>query len=217
MFHLPASTLPRDAALEFVDALPADINLGLVTFDGVAVVRVSPTTDRTPVTSGIEDLELGPGTAIGEAIFASLEAVEQAPASDDTDEPVPAHIVVMSDGKTTMGRDNSQAANAAAEAEVPVSTIAFGTAEGAISEPGFEEPTPVPVEPEALAEIAGATGGTAFEAATLDELSAVYEDIGSDVGHETEEQEVTYRVVWAALALLGLAALASLLWSPRFP
>ena len=138
-------------------------------------------------------MELGPGTAIGEAIFASLEAVEQAPASDDSGEPVPAHIVVMSDGKTTMGRDNSLAAETAAEAEVPVSTIAFGTPQGEISEPGFEEPTPVPVEPEASAEIANATGGTAFEAATLDELAAVYEDIGSDVGHETEEQEVTYR------------------------
>ena len=48
---------------------------------------------------------------------------------------------------------------------------------------------------EALAKVANATGGTAFTAATQDELKKVYEDIGSDVGHETEEQEVTYRAV----------------------
>ena len=57
------------AALDFVEVLPDKINLGLVTFNGNAVVRVPPSTDREPVIRAIENLELGEATAIGEAIF----------------------------------------------------------------------------------------------------------------------------------------------------
>lgn len=207
----------QQAALDFVDELPDQINLGLVSFDGIAVVRVPPSTEHERARRAIEALELGPGTATGEAIFASLEAIEQAPPGDDPDEPVPAAIVLMSDGKLTMGRSNTSAAEAAAAAGVPVSTIAFGTPFGEIQQDGAIAPTPVPVEIEALASIAEATGGTTFEASTLGELENVYADIGSDLGYETETRDVTYRAVWTALALLAAAAVVSLLWSPRFP
>src|SRR5690606_12750638 len=106
-------------------------------------------------------------------------------------EPVPARLVVMSDGKTTVGRPNESGAAAAAEREVPVSTIAFGTRDGEVTIDGELGPTPVPVEPGPLRDIAEATGGSFFEADSLEGLEAVYEDIGSSVGYVTEEQEVT--------------------------
>ena len=205
----------KTAALSFVEGLPEQINVGLVTFDGVARVRVTPTTDRRPVQSAIENLDLGPATAIGEAIFAGLDAIDSAPIVDVEGEPIPATMVVMTDGKTTVGRPDADGAAAAVEAEIPISTIAFGTDRGTIVIDG--EIQPVPVERVALREIADGTGGQFFEAESLGELESVYADIGSSIGFDTEEQEVTDRFVGYAAILLVVSTLLSLLWFQRIP
>jgi Ca-activated chloride channel family protein len=205
----------QDAAGAFVEQLPEALNVGLVTFNGATSVAVAPGQDRQALSDAIDALALGEGTAIGEAIFTSLEAVEAAPRGED-DEPAPARIVVMSDGETTMGRPNEDGAAAAAEAGVPVDTIAFGTPDGTIEdELGGREP--VPVAPEPLAAIAESTGGSAFEADSLDELSSVYADIGRVVGYEDVEQDVSGWFVGSGLGLLALAGSLSLLWSQRLP
>ena len=205
----------QEAALSFVEDLPEQINLGLVTFDGVARVRVTPTTDRRPVRNAIEGLELGPATAIGEAIFAGLDAIENAPLVDADGEPVPATMVVMSDGKTTVGRPDADAAEAAVEAGMPVSTIGFGTDRGTIVIDG--ELQPVPVDQAALEAIAEQTGGQSFAAESLGELESIYADIGSSIGFDTEQQEVTDRFVGYAVLLLLVSTALSLLWFHRIP
>ena len=205
----------QSAALSFVETLPEQINVGLVTFDGVARVRVTPTTDREPVTRAIETLELGPATAIGEAILAGLDAIETAPIVDAAGEPVPATMVVMTDGKTTVGRPDSAGVEAAVEAGIPVSTIAFGTEQGTIVIDG--ELQPVPVEKVPLQTISEETGGTFFEAESLTELQSVYADIGSSIGFDTEQQEVTHRFVGYAVVLLLASTILSLLWFQRIP
>jgi Ca-activated chloride channel homolog len=206
----------QQAARSFVAELPSSINLGLVTFDGIARVRVTPTTDRAPVLAAVDALELAPSTAIGEAIFASLDAVAAAPPADDGSAP-PARIVVMSDGKTTVGRPNEQGTQAALDAGIAVSTIAFGTPDGEIYVPDQPTPVGVAVQPGPLRDIAEVTGGTFFEAGSLDELEAVYDDIGSAVGYETEERDITVRFVAIGLVLLLATAVASLLWFSRLP
>ncbi len=205
----------KQAAAKFVEGLPPQINVGLVTFDGIARVRVTPTTDRRPVQSAIDSLELGPATAIGEAIFAGLDAIDTAPIVDANGEPVPATMIVMTDGKTTVGRPDADGAAAAADAGVPVSTIAFGTARGTIVIDG--EIQPVPVEQAALQQIAQATGGRSFSADSLGELESVYSDIGSSIGYDTEKVEVTDRFVGYAIGLLLVSTLLSLLWFQRIP
>lgn len=203
------------AAQSFIDGLPEQINVGLVTFDGVARVRVTPTTDRRPVRSAIDSLELGPATAIGEAIFAGLDAIDSAPIVDVEGEQIPATMVVMTDGKTTVGRPDADGAAAAVDAEIPISTIAFGTDRGTIVIDG--EIQPVPVERVALREIADGTGGQFFEAESLGELESVYADIGSSIGFDTEEAEVTDRFVGYAALLLAISTVLSLLWFQRIP
>ena len=203
------------AALDFVEVLPDKINLGLVTFNGNAVVRVPPSTDREPVIRAIENLELGEATAIGEAIFTSLDAIDSVPPDEEGTQP-PARIVLMSDGETTVGRPNEVAVDAALEADVPVSTIAFGTDSGTIEVPESGI-IPVPVNGEALGEIAEQTGGTAFTAETADELTAVYENIGTSVGFETEEVEITSVFVGLGLVLMMATAGLSLIWFNRLP
>lgn len=206
----------QDAAKEFVGLLPERLNVGLVTFNGVAQIKVAPSQDREELLAAIDQLRLGERTAIGEAIYASLDAIASAAPAED-EEPVPAAIVLMSDGETTSGRPDRQASAAAKEAGVPVSTIAFGTPYGTIEIEGQGGPVSVAVNPAALAEIANDTDGTAFEAATGEELEAVYEDIGSSVGYTTEQREITTTFVGASLVALFGAAVLAQLWFSRLP
>ena len=204
------------AAREFVDSLPPRLNVGLVAFAGSAQVLMPPTTDRAQVVRAIDDLELREYTAVGEAIFTSLAAIEAVPDDPSApDEPVPARVVLLSDGETTVGRPNADGIEAARAAGVPVFTIAFGTATGTVELEGVEQV--VPVEVEDLREIAESTGGTAYRAETAGELEDVYADIGSSVGFELRELEVTDRFVGLALVALVLSALGSLAWFGRLP
>jgi Ca-activated chloride channel family protein len=209
----------QEAANRFVELLPPSINLGLVTFNGTAQVAVAPTTDRDAVRRAVDGLELGESTATGDAIFASLDAIESMP-DEGTDEPVPARIVLMSDGTRTVGRSEGEASAAAIEADVPVSTIAFGTPNGTIEYTDETTPptiVPVPVDEVSLQNIAEATGGSFFTAASEAELSQVFEDIGSSVGYETEQREITPWFVGIALLFFLAAASLSLAWFARLP
>jgi Ca-activated chloride channel family protein len=201
----------QDAAKSFVDLVPNRLNLGLVAFSGVAQVLVSPTTDHALLKRSIDNLVLGPRTAVGEAIFASLGSIASV-ASEPGQPPPPGRIVLMSDGETTVGRANDLAMAAASQAEV---TIAFGTDDGTVLVEGRS--IPVPVNRAALADIAEATGGRAFEAGTARELRRVYADIGSSIGFRTEEREVTSWLVGLALVFALAAAGGSLLWTSRLP
>ena len=65
--------------------------------------------------------------------------------------------------------------------------------------------------------MAEATGGTYHAAASADELDAVYSDIGSSVGFETEQQDISARFIGIALLLAFAAAAASMIWFARLP
>lgn len=210
------------AASRFVDELPPTLNVGIVSFAGTASVLVSPTRDRLAAHTAIENLKLAESTAIGEAIFTSLDALANAP-SDGSDDLPPARIVLLSDGETTVGREDSDAVAAAQDADIPVSTIAFGTEAGFIV---YDDPAtaveeneiiPVPVRENNLRTIAQATGGAFFSASSLEELEEVYTDIGSAVGYETVDREITDWFVAGGLVVLVLSAGLSLLWFQRLP
>ncbi|MCW2608112.1 MAG: von Willebrand factor, type [Frankiales bacterium] len=207
-------TEAKAAAKDFVAGLPARFNVGLVAFNGTASVVVPPTLDHGEVQRAVDDLQLGAGTAIGEAVVASLAALESVPGEPGLPPP-PARVVLLSDGANTQGRPVSRAAALAEEAKVPVSTIAYGTQDGVVVVEG--QNIPVPVDGPALAELAEQTGGQSYEAESGEQLSQVYEDIGSSVGTTVERQEVSDLLTGLGL-LLGLGAVAtSLLWSPRLP
>jgi Ca-activated chloride channel family protein len=207
-------TAAKRAAGAFVDRLPARFNVGLVSFSGSASVVVPPTTDRQAVRSGIDNLRLGPRTAIGEAIFVSLQSITTFGAQFGDSAP-PARIVLLSDGTNTSGRSPEAGAGQAAQSRVPVSTIAYGTPEGVIF--SGTRVVPVPVDGPALERISQTTGGRFYEAATGDELRQVYEDIGSSVGYRLEKREVWAWFIGAGLLLACAAAAGSLLWFSRLP
>jgi len=208
-------TAMQQAAKEFGKVLPARINLGLVSFAGTATTLVTPTTDRDSVNTAINNLELAEATAIGEAVFTSLTAITnfQSTLESNGEDPPPARIVLLSDGETTMGRADTQAVDAANAAQVPVSTIAFGTDYGTLELNG--QRVPVPVNRSALEDIADATGGSYSEAATAQELEQVYADLGSQIGYTTEPKDISPWFVRGGLLFAFLGIVASLLWTNR--
>ncbi len=185
-----------------------------MSFAKSANVLVSPTKDRASVIAGIDGLALAEATATGEAVFTSLDAIRSVPADGANGAP-PARIVLLSDGYRTSGRSIEDAAAAASSANVPVSTIAFGTDTGVVDIRGQLQR--VPVDRLSLQQLADSTKGYFYQAASVSELKKVYEDMGSSIGHQTEAREVTQWYAGAAL-LFGLCAAAmSLLWTSRLP
>jgi Ca-activated chloride channel homolog len=65
--------------------------------------------------------------------------------------------------------------------------------------------------------VAELTGGTFFEAADQDALEAVYAEIGSQVGVEHEQRELTVLFTAAGAALLLMGGVLSALWFARIP
>ncbi len=207
----------KDAATSFVDLLPAKLNVGLVSFNRTATVLVSPTEDRASIKRAIAGLQLDQGTAIGEAIFASMQAIDAVAPAEDSAEATPGRIVLMSDGETTAGRPDEVAATAARERNIAISTIAFGTPNGSIVVPGEDRRINVPVNEDALRAIAEQTAGTFFTADTAEQLKAVYADIGSSVGYQEARQEIGGWFIGGGIAALFVTAAFSLLWFSRLP
>lgn len=217
----------RDAAGVFLDSVPEGVAVGVVGFDGNARQLISPTTRleavRGVIDRSIAKSNLGEGTAIGEAVFLGIDAIEGAMSEESSsadggsleDGPT-GTIVLLSDGDTTMGRPNDEAASAARAAGIPVHTIAFGTDAGTIVDP-LAGTVPVPVNEEALEQIAHQTDGQALTAATADQLSEVYESLGESVTVSREQVEISDWFAGAAMAILCLAGLGSLVWSGRLP
>lgn len=212
----------RGAAGVFLDSVPEGVAVGVVAFDGSARQLIAPTTNlegvRGVIDRAIQTENLGEGTAIGEAVFLGIDAIEGSslPESDGTGDDVVGTIVLLSDGDTTMGRPNDDAASAARKAGIPVHTIAFGTDSGTIDDP-IAGSVPVPVNEAALEQLAHQTDGQALTAATADQLSDVYEGLGQSVTVEREQVEVGDWFAGAAMALLCLAGLGSLAWFGRLP
>ncbi|HEX6500741.1 MAG TPA: VWA domain-containing protein [Micromonosporaceae bacterium] len=204
----------QQAAKEFVQQLPPTFNVGLVSFAKAANVLVSPTKDRAEIAQAIDGLQLAEATATGEAVFTCLQAIQSVPA-DGAAGPPPARIVLLSDGFRTFGRSIEEASAAAAAANVPVSTIAFGTDQGTVTISGQQQR--VPVDRQALQKLAESTRGHFYEAASLSELKQVYQDMGSSIGYRTKPREVTQWYVGIALLLALAAGGLSLVWTSRLP
>ena len=206
----------KAAARDFVEQLPEKYNVSVVSMAGSASILVPPTTAHNTVENAINSIRLQDSTAIGEGIATGLRALQQAPKDpNNPDSVAPGAIVLLSDGSNTVGRAPQQAAAEARAASVPVYTIAYGTENGYVDLEGKREP--VPVNHKEMQQVADLSGGEYFAAATAEELATVYENIGSEVGYEKAEREVTSRFAGYGLALAVLAALGAISLGARWP
>ena len=206
-------TVAKAAAQDFISDLPAEVEVGLVAYNATAELVAAPTSDHDVVAAAVDDLTLTGGTAAGDGLLLSLDAIVDAlgPAAEDAEPP--GRIVQLADGDSTAGTSLEEAATTVAAARIPVSTIAFGTPDATTLVDGVE--TPVGADLSALREVAETTGGRAYDADSADELREVYGDIGSALVPEPGREDVSDVFAGLGLALLLGTAVPSLLWSSR--
>jgi Ca-activated chloride channel family protein len=191
------------AATAFLDELPPEFRVGLTTFAGDAQLLVSPTRTRDEVVDALDALTTSRGTVIGDGLSVALDAIESVRGDAET---APAAVLLLSDGRDTGSLvAPDQAAARAGAIDVPVFTVVVGeVAEG--DGPGANL--------EALEEIARTSGGETETAETADELTTIYEDLGSDLSVELDVEPSTTPLVIAAIALTVIAGLMLVL-TPR--
>jgi len=207
----------QEAATSFVDALPAGFNVALVSFAGAPTLLVPPTTDHGKVDAAIASLQLAPSTAIGEGIYAALNATVLIPPDPvHPNDPAPAVIVLLSDGESNTGRPSADAAQQSKDLSIPVFTIAYGTDNGYIIDDQGNRNN-VGVNTVELRRIAQISGGKAYTADSLAQLNQVYAGISRSIGYEQQKQEITQRFVGGALGLSGVAVLAVMSLAARWP
>jgi len=232
----------QEAAKLFLRDLPKNIEVGLVTFAGSAQVVQAATMDRASLVSAIDAFQMQYGTAIGSAIVVCLAelfpdhginlgdmtfgARQKAHGRDDKDAPAKqitpvapgsygsAAILLLSDGRRTMGVDTLEAAKMAADRGVRIHVVGLGTVDGPVGGADglaiymqLDEPT--------LREVARMTGGEYHHAGTAEELRSVYQDLGSRLQVQTRETEITALLALAAAILVLAAALLSMRWFGR--
>jgi Ca-activated chloride channel homolog len=130
-------TAAEQEASAFIRSQQGGPRIGLVVFANTAVVLVPPTTDTQQLLSALDGLSVSFGTAIGEGILTSLDAIAQvdpsvAPTGPTVSRPRGAGyaddvIVVLTDGSNNAGVDPQIAAKEAAGRGVRVFTIGYGT------------------------------------------------------------------------------------------
>ncbi|NUR84991.1 MAG: VWA domain-containing protein, partial [Nonomuraea sp.] len=129
-------TAARKAAADFIESQRGGPRIGLVTFAGTAGLLVPPTGDTDALIEALDGLTVARGTAIGQAMLTSIDAIAEVDPSVAATSATPrrtaagyagAAIVVLTDGANTQGVDPRTAAQEAALRRVRVFTIGFGT------------------------------------------------------------------------------------------
>ncbi len=215
----------REAAVNFVDSLPADVRIGLEVFAGDNYVLSPPTRHHGEITAYLKALrkeDLKPRTEIGSALHTAQKILTQTsePAAmdrlkDKPAQPAPAPssrkpdqvIILLSDGDSHEGYPWDQAARDALQAHIIINTVGIGSPEGgSIVYQGIE--LPVNFDETTLRRIAEISNGAYFRVFNEQDFRKVYEQIRERTLHY-EERTVDLAFIAAGLGLLTL--LSSLL------
>lgn len=233
----------RDAAREFVLAQDDGTRIGLVAFSGISGLLVEPTDDKQALLTAIDNLRTSRGTAIGQAILTSIDAIAEInPAVPPTgvelgspDAPAPGSyvadtIVVLTDGANTQGVDPVTAAQEAKARGLRVYTIGFGTTDPA---PLICSPDQMTagsgarpewrgggggwraqlIDEDTLGEVAELTGGEYFRAQDAEQLVDVLTDLPGTIVVQKRDVEMTVWFVLAGALLAGTGVGLSLRWN----
>jgi Ca-activated chloride channel family protein len=207
-------TAAKAAARTFLGQVPARVRVGVVTYSDEPDAVHAPSENHDAIRDVIDQQAADGATATGDALQTAVDTITQDRHSGHR---APAAIVLLSDGKTTAGRDPVDVANAARRVKIPIYTVSLGTRAATVPNPGFGPPLAAAPDPETLARIAEASDGRAFTAKDEQQLSAVYKALGSQLSTKKEHREITAGFAVAGAFLLLGAATASVRWTGRLP
>ena len=162
----------KNSALEFVNILPFETKVGLVTFSGATFIRIKPTKDEFKVTEAIKNIEteLIAGTAIGDAIITSTNILlaEQPPNS----------LILITDGQNNIGASIQEAVEYSKSHNIIINTIGIGTEEGGTFE-NYNESIISIVNYKDLEFIASETNGKSFLVSNEQDMKKAYSEIAN--------------------------------------
>ena len=176
------------------------------------------------MTTAINDLRVGQGTALGDGLANAIQVATGRPAGKKAPagtKPAPSAILVISDGAQDGGIVQiPEAIKRARAAKIPIFTALLGTPGGIVNIPlvgGYNEQVRVPTNPGAMRTVAQQTGGRYYATPTQADLSAVYRDLKSRLGHTNKDEEITVAFAAAGAILLLAGCMLSALWFRRIP
>jgi Ca-activated chloride channel family protein len=206
-------TRNREDLIEAIDRLELQRHTAIGTGIIVSLAALFPDDDID-----VEALTFGGGLSRERSRGAALDKAPKAPKKPF--QPVApgsytsAAIILLTDGRRTIGPDPLDAAKMAADRGVRVYTVGFGTAEGASV--GFEGWSIfMRFDEETLKSVAEITRAEYFSAKSAGELKKVYETLTSRLVLAREPTEIGALFAAAAAVLALAAALLSLLWFHR--
>ncbi len=254
-------SVAQDAALSFIDGQADGTQIGIVAFAGFAETIVPPTRDKKLLREAVANLTTSLGTAIGSATLKSLDAISEvnpavAPSGLDLGgisgdaglmEPIyqPDIIVLLTDGANSQGPRPLTAAQQAADRQVRVYTIGFGTEDpiqmvcsqeqlgsdvfggfgngfgGSGFGRGFDEPRGgfrrfLVIDEATLQAVADMTGGSYYRAENSDQLHEVFVKLPTQIVLQKETLEISALFAALGAAFTFIAVLLSILWN-RYP
>jgi Ca-activated chloride channel family protein len=204
----------KKAATAFLDEVPSRVRVGIVTFSDTPDSVHAPSQDKSAVRAAIAAQTADGATATGEALEVAIDTITQ---DRSNGRRAPAAIVLLSDGKTTVGGDPVDVAEKARRLKIPIYTVSLGTRTATVPNPGFGPPLAAAPDPATLARIAEVSDGRSYSAEDDEELSAIYKALGSQLGTKKQHREITAGFALMGSVLLLGAAAASVRWSGRLP
>jgi Ca-activated chloride channel family protein len=250
-------TVAQEAMLKFVEDQVTGTQIGIVAFARLAEIIVPPTQDKEILRMAIANLTTSLGTAIGSATLKSIDAISEinpdvAPSGvnlgtengdAEVEDPVfqPDIIVLLTDGANTHGPLPLDVAQTAANRQVRVYTIGFGTTEfsemvcsreqlgsdafgngfgsgffGGFSGGGRNFQRYLLLDEPTLRGVADITGGTYFRAENADQLYEIFLDLPAKIILQEEKLEISVLFLSLGFVSILLAITLSLLWN-RYP
>lgn len=205
-------TAASQAASRFVESVPSQMRVGLVTYSSEPTVAVPPTLDRSAVIDALSLMAPGGATATGDALSMALATG----LSSTGRVPGSVSIVLLSDGAEKKSETPALVwADDARTWAAPVHTIAFGTEDGTVTllDPDTQLPVvhEVPPDLDLMESLADATGGSMFTASNLAELNNVYAQVRSVVAPRDVRRDLAPAAALAALGLVVAAVALSVL------
>jgi len=209
----------RAAAVEFLDEVPNAYRVGVIAVGSNAVVALPPTVDRVLTRSALTSLRRSEGTALGDAVAAAVDLSRRQRTSSGT--AIPTAVLLISDGANQGSRVTPQAAASRARtAHIPVYTVLVGTRDGVVERTltgGYKEQIRVPASPDTLRQLAQTTQAEFFSAPSAERLRKVYKELGTRLGHQRKDREITDFFAGGSALLLLVGGGVSAIWFRRLP
>jgi Ca-activated chloride channel family protein len=235
-------TAAENSAGAFIRSQAGGPRIGLVVFASTAVVLVPPTTNTQQLLGALAGLATDDGTAIGEGILTSLDAIAQVdPSVAPTGATVTRNrnagyaddvIVVLTDGSNNRGVDPQTAAKDAAARGVRVFTIGYGTDNpaplacgsgqfggfggggGGFGGGGFGGAgNPFEADYGALMHISKTTGGSFYRAQDASQLSSALDHLPAAFTIVRKHLDLAAWFAGAGGLLIAVAVALSLWWN----